>query len=78
MTAIVPRPSATRDDDIDHIRDLVRVGVVGAWHYRWPEMQAIAARLGITPADAVYRTHDGHWPEHPATVADAIREAATR
>ena len=84
MTAVVPRPSATRDDDIDHIRDLVRVGVVGAWHYRWPELQATAARLGITPENAVYRAHDGHWPATEnrlhiqTTLADVIREAATR
>lgn len=80
MTAVVPRP-ATRDD-IDHIRDLVRAGVVGPWHYRWPEMQATATRLGITPENAVYRTHDGRWSQyhnhHPATAADEIRKAATR
>lgn len=84
MTAVVPRQPATHDDDIDRIRDLVRAGVVGPWHYRWPELKTVAARLGITPADAVYRAHDGYWSatpnsrHHQATLADVIREAASR
>lgn len=81
MTADVgPTRPATRDD-IDHIRDLVRAGVAGSWHYRWPEMQATAARLGITPQDAVYRAHDGNWSPNrkpAATAADFIREANAR
>ena len=82
MTADGPRP-ATRED-IEHILDLVRAGVVGSWHYRWREMQATAARIGITPENAVYRAHDGYWSanenrlHHQTTLADAIREAATR
>jgi hypothetical protein len=80
VTAVAPRP-ASHDDDIDHIRDLVRIGVVGSWHYRWPDMQATANRLGLTAENAVYLTNEGRWREyhdHPATVADAIREATTR
>jgi hypothetical protein len=66
VTAVVPRP-ATRED-IDHIRDLVRAGVAGSWHYRWPELVATAARLGLTPQNAVWRANN---PTH-ATAADFI------
>ena len=64
------------DQILSHLR--------AAWHYRWPELQATAARLGITPENAVYRAHDGHWPATEnrlhiqTTLADVIREAATR
>lgn len=80
MTADVPRQPATRDD-IDHVRDLVRAGVVGPWHYRWLELTTTAARLGITPHNAVYLAHDGDWSPNrkPATTpADHIREATSR
>lgn len=79
MTAVVPRQATT--DDIDHIRELVRAGVVGPWHYRWTELIVTAARLGISPENAVYRAHDGHWsatPQPAATAADHIREANAR
>lgn len=79
MTAVVPRQAT--DEDIDQIRDLVRAGAVGPWHYRWPALKAVAARLGISPENAVYRTHDGRWSEYhtqPTTIADAIREATAR
>lgn len=82
MTAVVPRP-ATRED-IDHIRDLVRAGAVGPWHYRWTELTIVAARLGISPENAVYRAKDGYWSATEnrlhiqTTLADVIREAATR
>lgn len=79
MTATVPRqPSA---DDIEYVCDLVRAGVAGSWHYRWPELEAVAARLGLKPEDAVWRAHDGNWSPNrkPATTAaDFIREATTR
>lgn len=74
MTAIVPRRHTA--DDIDHIRDLVRAGVVGTWHYRWPELEAVAARLGVTPDNAIWRTQEGTWPA--PTAADHIREANAR
>lgn len=79
MTAVVLRQATT--DDIEHVCDLVRAGVAGAWHYRWPELEAVAARLGLKPQDAVWRAHDGHWsatPQPAATAADHIREATTR
>lgn len=79
MTAVAPRPAT--DEDRAHLRDLVRAGAVGSWHYRWPELCAVAARLGISPHNAVYRAHDGTWsPNHTpaATAADFIREANTR
>jgi hypothetical protein len=79
VTAVVPRP-ATRED-IDHIRDLVRAGAVGPWHYRWPELEAVAHRIGLRPDDAVWRAHDGTWSPNPQptpTVADFIREANAR
>lgn len=79
MTAVVPnRPDS---EDIDHLRDLVRAGAVGPWHYRWPEVRAVAARLGVRPDDAVYLTRDGAWSPNrkpAATAADFIREANAR
>lgn len=79
MTAVVPRQQTA--EDIDHIRELVRAGVVGSWHYRWTELTVTAARLGLRPDDAIWRAHDGHWSANPqpaATAADHIREANTR
>lgn len=79
MTAVVPRqPTA---EDIDQIRDLVRAGAVGPWHYRWTELTVVAARIGLRPDDVVYRAHDGNWSPNrtPATTAaDHIREANAR
>jgi hypothetical protein len=81
VTATVPAQPASEDIDRDRLRDLVRAGVVGSWHYRWPELTAVAARLGLRPDDAVYRAHDGGWSPNrkpAATAADHIREANTR
>jgi hypothetical protein len=79
VTAVVPRPA--NRDDVAHIQELVRVGVVGPWHYRWPELVAVAKRLDLRPDDAVWRAHDGTWSPNPQpepTAADFIREANTR
>ena len=79
MTAVVPaQPDA---EDREHLRDLVRAGAVGPWHYRWPELTVVAKRLGLSPQNAVYRAHDGNWSPNrtPATTAaDFIREATSR
>lgn len=79
MTADIPRQPVA--EDIDHLRDLVRAGVVGPWHYRWTELTTVTDRLGIRPDDAIYRAHDGNWSANrtPATTAaDFIREANVR
>jgi hypothetical protein len=63
VTAVAPRPltSAATTALHDELRDLARAGVAGPWHYRWPELEAVAARLGISPKDAYWHAHDGDW-----------------
>lgn len=84
MTADVPRQPTKQDKDIDQIRALVRAGVLGPCHRRWPEMKNVARRLGCRPEDAIWRIRHGRWSsteQHArhiqTTLADVIREAAT-
>jgi len=81
VTAQLPARTPDEAEDIDHICDLVRAGAVGPWHYRWLELTTVAARLGVTPHNAVYLAHDGNWSPNrkpAATAADFIREANAR
>jgi hypothetical protein len=75
MTAVAPRPltAAAVDALRSELRDLARAGVAGPWHYRWPELEAVAARLGLSPKTAYFRAETDNWPA--PTVADHIREA---
>lgn len=84
MTADVPRQPSTQDKDIATLRALVRAGVIGPCHRRWPELDAVARSLGCRPEDAIWRIRHGRWSTNntalhiQTTLADVIREAATR
>jgi hypothetical protein len=84
VTADVPRQPTAQDKDIDIVRALVRAGVVGPCHRRWREMKNVARRLGCRPEDAIWRVRHGCWSTNDnqlhiqTTLADVIREAATR
>lgn len=84
MTTDIPLQRTTRDKDIAAVHALTSQGVLGPLNSRWPEMQQIAFALGIRPEDAVYRVRDGIWSDQhdnrvdTQTLADVIREAATR
>jgi hypothetical protein len=84
VTADIPRHPTAHDRQIDKVRALVRQGVLGPCHRRWPEMKNAARRLGCRPEDAIWRVRHGSWSTDDnqlhiqTTLADVIREAATR
>jgi hypothetical protein len=81
VTADVPTQPSRQDKDIETVRTLIRAGVLGPCHHRWPEMKKTARRLGCRPEDAIWRVRHGRWSGNtttPHTPADLIREAATR
>lgn len=67
--------------DLAVLHELVSQGVHWPSHRRWHELEEVAAVLGCSPADAIYRARDGIWSgrKHDThTLADAIREAIVR
>ncbi|MDX3661260.1 hypothetical protein PV646_28480 [Streptomyces sp. ID05-26A] len=75
---IPAQPSAA---DLATLHELISQGVHWPTHRRWDDLVTVAAALGCTPADAIYRARDGIWSgrrNHTQTLADAIREAIVR